>query len=410
MLSMQIGFEPHQLAAQALFDPTLHKELMLLLSKQTQDKRKLYDGCFGVRPTSNTAWHGGWDPNSRVLVSLVICIGLASNQWPKEIAREVLAKALYAIRAEIDQNRIPLTYTNVAISLAASSIYLGIHCNDEYLLKYGKNLVEEITKDRIARGGFHEFGSPTYLGLSLLSASFIENVTFEKYEIVKLIFADLVDNWDNKLLDFVGPTMRSYGPSVHTHYSLSLLALNPANLMKSYNPPYHLKDKSLKGIFDLVKPYTPENLEKKNRNTVNILGVANLSLNSPSQSVVLGAANFTPGSWHHQAVSGSIHVKGGALILRNPSMRTILDKDALKWDISGEGETGFPQWLWGTLPPPNSAFCPNRNEVELEGWNISLIDSTHLKVGSEIFFASKPVIKVRDKYIINGSEGSLTLL
>ena len=409
MAKMIIGLEPHQLAAQALTDPSLHKDLMLLLSRQTQDNGKLWDGCFGAKQTSNTAWHGGWDPNSRVLVPLVISVGLAYKQWPNEFSSEMLARVLYAIRVEIDQNRIPVTYTNVSISFAASCIYLGVHCNDEYLLKYGKNLVEEITKDRITRGGFHEFGSPTYLGLSLLAASFIENVTFERYEIVRLISTDLLDNWDSNLLDFVGTSMRSYGPSVHTHYSLSLLAVNPTKLMKSYNPPYHLADKSLKGLFDLVKPYTPENSEKININR-NISGVANLSLNSPSHSVRFGAANFTTGSWHHQAVSGSVHVKGGALMLRKSDIHTSIKNHTLQWYISGEQETGFPQWLWGTLLPPKLTLSPNRDEVELEGWNISLIDSTHLKIGSEIFLSSKPITSVGEKFVIKGFEGSLTLL
>ena len=248
--------EPHQIVAAAITDISLHPEMLLLLSKQLHDKGKPWDGCFGANPGGPTAWYHGWDPNSRVLVSLLLCIGLQYQAWPSSIRDQVSTAALYAIRSELAQNRVPDTYTNVAISLAASCIYLGNYFSDADLYAYGHTLIEKITTLRVILGGFHEFGSPTYLGLSLLSASFAEQLTGSQTQLVNQLSSDLARKWDSSINDFTGVSMRTYGPSVHTHYSLSLLALKTYIELNSYNPPNHLFDKSFEGVFNILKPFT----------------------------------------------------------------------------------------------------------------------------------------------------------
>ena len=402
--------EPHQLTAKAINDKSLLSEMLLMLSKQIRDKDKHWDGCFGAKPTSNIAWNGGWDPNSRVLVSLLLSIGLANDAWPKDAKDLIAESARYAIQSEIRLNRIPITYTNVAISLAASCFYLGRYFDDEEMFKYGRNLIEIITNDRLTRGGFHEFGSPTYLGLSLLAASFAEQINHEKIKLVDLLSSDLDYSWDSKLCDFVGPSMRSYGPSVHSHYSLSLLAINPFKTLKSYNPKNHLSDQSFKDIFTMISPFDQGRVYKNESTNTKISGVATLTLNSVLEPVRLGGANFTQGAWHHQAVSASIHSDRGALILRHPSISTKVSECTIQWQKVDTNQNGFPKWLWGSLPLPTNKDKLRIGNINTQGWNISLLDPTHIKVGSAILLSSSPVFVSGDSFNLNANEGSLTLI
>ena len=410
MITINSELEPHQLTAKAITDKSMHPELIFMLSKQIREQEKPWDGCFGAKPTSNIPWNGGWDPNSRVLVPLLLSIGLANDAWPKDIKNYITEAAKYAIKAELRQNRIPVTYTNVAISLACSSLYLGKYLNDEEMSIYGRNLIDLITNDRLTRGGFYEFGSPTYLGLSLLAASFLEKMYNEKIKLVDLLSSDLDYSWDDTLCDFVGPSMRSYGSSVYSHYSLSLLALNPIKTLKTYNPKNHLSDQSFRGVFNLINPFDRGRICKNHSTVTEITGVATLTTNSNYESVRLGGANFVSGSWHHQAVSGSVHADGGALILRHPSISTNVSNYSIQWEGLNTQESGFPKWLWGSLPLPTVVPKSSKDHINTQSWNVSIIDPTHIKVGSAILLASPPVYVSGNSVFLNANEGSLTLI
>jgi hypothetical protein len=410
MIPPTVAREPHQLVSEAITDTSLHPEILLLLSKQLHDKGKPWDGCFGANPVGPTAWRDGWDPNSRVLVSLLLCIGLQYQAWPSSIRDQVSTAALYAIRSELEQNRVPETYTNVAVSLAASCIYLGNYFSDADLYAYGQTLIEKVTALRTKLGGFHEFASPTYLGLSLLSASFAEQITENQTQLVNQLSSDLVRNWDSSINDFTGVSMRSYGPSVHTHYSLSLLALKPYLELNSYNPPNHLFDKSFEGVFNILKPFNPERVTDRNPHSTSIPGVVAITSASHSNIFHLEAATYAPNTWHHQAVSASLHVPGAALTLRHPSVSAAVEGTRLHWHRHSTLESGNPDWLWGGLQRPDTKLKPQDTPLLVEGYNLKLIDSKHIQLGQVTLEANPPLLTSGSTLTLNSEEGSLTVL
>jgi len=400
--------EPHQITALAVTDKNLHPDLMLLLSSQIRDSSKPFDGCFGANPTGETPWLDNWDPNSRVLVPLIISIGLAVDAWPEAIKTDIAQYAKYAIQAEMRQNRVPVTYTNVAISLAASCLFLGNYFQDISMHTYALNLIEKITSERISRGGFHEFNSPTYLGLSLLAASFIEQSSQRKFDLLDLLSSDLYSSWDESIIDIIGPSMRSYGASIHTHYSLSLIALAP-DLALNYNPEQHLGDRSFKEIYKIINPFDPKRVAKVRPRSMTIKGVAEITSSYLSRDLHLGAANYNPDSWHHQSTNATIHTKGGALTLRHPSIKTEINNNVISWSSNNTQESGNPHWLWGSLTRPEKSKITTGN-IKAQGYNISLLDPTHIKISSTTLLVNPPVIINGDSITLNPSEGSITIL
>jgi len=410
-MQANLPLEPHQLVAAALGDRSRHTELQKLLSTQIKDRSRPWDGCFAASPSGNIPWQDGWDPNSRALVSLLLCIGLAHDRWPENIRAKALEAALYAAKAEVAQNRLPYTYTNVAVSLAATCSYLGSHFGEADLGEYSLDLIDRITLDRVQRDGFSEFSSPTYLGLSLLGASFMEQFTGNNLTLVDQLSSDLADCWSPDIFDFVGTSMRSYGPSVHTHFSLSMLALGSHASEAMYNAPSHTGDSFFRTAFDLIKPFNPARGYVRSDAGKTISGVASLTRSRIASSAHLEAVTFEAGMWHHQATSVSVHTKGGALVLRHPSIEASVRGGSVEWHRrSSAQEDGNPLWLWGALNRPVKQPHQFDQAISTQGWNISLLDSTHIQVGMSTFKVAPPLDTSKPTLDLNAEEGSLTVI
>ena len=401
--------EPHQLVAAAIGNSELHPELLRLISKQTKAKGKPWDGCFGANPCGCIAWECGWDPNSRVLVSLLLCIGLAHNCWPKVDREYILNAALYATKAEIRKRRLPYTYTNVAISLAAISLYLGTRLGDSELVDFGSTLLNTVTEDRVQRNGFSEFGSPTYLGLSLLSSSFIEQFTGEKHSIVDLLSQDLYMNWSPDIQDFIGTSMRTYGPSIHTHYSLSALALGKYAEPEKVQPWFHREDQSFQRAFELIKPFDISRTRSINSFKNNITDLAKFTRTKNLNNCYIEAVTYEVGTWHHQATSASIHTKNGALILRHPQIETTFQNETLYWRQNGSLEDGKPAWLWGDLKKPMKQHLYNET-ISTQSWNLSILDYSHIEVGGKVFLVTPKMDTSNPNLLLSAREGFIKLI
>ena len=400
--------EPHQIVAAALDDRELYTKLQDLILSQNKEVGKPWDGCFGASPIGGIAWQNGWDPNSRVLVSVLLCIGLAHDRWPEEIRKTAKAAALYAIRAEIAQNRLPHTYTNVSISMAAACFYLAVHLFDTDLGNYSLNLIEEITSDRAQRGGFFEFGSPTYLGLSLLSASFLEQLMGRYLTLVDQLTSDIANCWSTDIQDLVGTSMRTYGPSIYTHFSLSMLALGPHIGKELDEPLLHVEDTTFRTAFELVKPFDPARVTVSRKTTNTISQVATITRNKAGKPFHLEVSNFTEGVWHHQATSASVHTKGGALILRHPSIEAKVINDSIEWSPKTIQEDGNPLWLWGGLSRPDMGTRCTNPLIITEGWNVKRLDKSHIQVGGITFMITSPFSLDESALRLQSTEGSLT--
>ena len=157
--------------------------------------------------------------------------------------------------------------------------------------------------------GNSEFGSPTYLGLSLLASCFIEQFTEVKHSIVDLLSQDLYMNWSHDIQEFIGTSMRTYGPSIHTHYSLSALALGKYAEPEKVQPRFHREDQSFQRAFELIKPFDISRTHSVNSFKNNITNVSKFTRKDNLTDCYMEAATYEVGTWHHQANSASIHTK-----------------------------------------------------------------------------------------------------
>jgi hypothetical protein len=404
------SLEPHQIAALAISDKDYIPDLMAIIRNQSITKLEPWDGCYAATPTGPTPWYDGWDPNSRVLVSLLICIGIKHGVWDTFEKDSLLKSANYAIQSEIRQNRIPVTYTNVAISMAVCCIYLGGISQDDFMYTYGETMLQAVTEDRLKRGGFCEFNSPTYLGVSILATNFLNQIYGKDFALDELLYNDLESIWVSEIRDFVGPSSRSYGPSVNSHFSLSLLAIGDAEIVNEYSPPGHREDSVFQAVFDLVKPSTIKKNPKHTLESVHINSIASISQYKSDAKLYLGAGTYDKNSWHHQSTSITIHGLNTAMTLAHPFIKPQISKDKVEWDWVKTNDTGNPAWLWGSILNQNINNTHKPENIAMKSWNIKVIDNNHIKIGSNELKVYPSITKTATGPALKPGAGYIELL
>jgi hypothetical protein len=190
-----------------------------------------------------------------------------------------------------------------------------------------------------------------------------------------------------------------------------MLALGSHASEEMYNAPLHTGDSFFRTAFDLIKPFNLARGYVRSEAGKTICGVASLTSSRIASSTHLEAATFEAGMWHHQATSVSVHTKGGALVLRHPSIEASVRGSSVEWNRrSSAEEDGNPLWLWGTLNRPVKQPHQFDQAISTQGWNISLLDSTHIKVGGSTFKVVPPLDLSKPSLALNAEEGSLTLI
>jgi hypothetical protein len=275
---------------------------------------------------------------------------------------------------------------------------------------YGETMLQAVTNDRLTRGGFCEFNSPTYLGVSILATNFLNQIYEKDFALHELLYNDLESIWVSEIKDFVGPSSRSYGPSVNSHFSLSLLAMGDTSIVNAYSPPEHREDSVFQAAFNLVKPCTVKKTKKQTQDLVKINSIASISQYKSEGKLYFGACAYGKNSWHHQSTSITIHGLNTAMTLAHPFIKPQISKDKVEWDWVKTNDTGNPAWLWGSFLNQNMKYTHKPENIAMNRWNIKVIDNNHIKIGSNELKVYPSITKTTTGVALKPGAGFIELL
>ena len=406
MLNSQ-ELEPHQMAALIFEESAAGREKILefLFSNQVYDKNKPWDGCYGVAKKILTPWMDSFDPNSRVLVSVLLAKAYLDGLIPLHYLFETRRAIEHALEVELSERRINTAYTNIAISYAvllylAAEIFKKISYKD-----ISDEIFHQILSTYKEMAAFFEFNSTTYLGLSYLIISFLNN---ENYPIVQELKFEL-ENSLNHLYgsdDVFIPLATIRGYDLYPNYGVQIGAmLTGQKGLEDANR--HKGDLS---FMNLAKNYSfiPH--------SVNIPRIGNQFFDYEvikQDNFIYSAINFKAADiWHHQTFNLVLASDKGGLALRTPYYNFQLCSDKILVKEHLLRQTGLPSWLWGGYKDEKLFSYNNEyeNKVELVLDGKYIIDENSITLNTKSFIFPNVIEKIKGKLFVIIKDGEEILI
>jgi len=385
-----VAREPHQLLADALVQDldadSLSETVRLVTGDQAREVGMPWDGCFGARPTGEIAWRDGWDPNSRALVSLVLAIAVVAERLTPDDEDRALDAAHYAVAAEEFSGRLPVTYTNVVACHGASLLTVGHLTSDAAMKAKGLSWLADLVSDHKARGGFCEFNSPTYGGVTLLALGLASQVEASLVDTFHDVRRCIESRWDRDAGEFQGPYVRSYGARVCDYVAITaaLVGAPPPMLTARHAGDWGMA--ALGEVAGIVPGHTlnPDGGGQRSHDVITVQGMGQMSCHRKGHVAWAGASGLGT-SWHPQTMSATVHSSGGGIGLVDPMTDVIAQQSGLELLEGAAGATAFPGWLWGGLQrPPDPPVAVPRDLTWNASGDVEIIGSGELRVGDVV--------------------------
>ncbi len=385
-----IAREPHQRLADALVQDNGARLLSETVRRVTGDQIRAvgmpWDGCFGARPTGEIAWRDGWDPNSRALVSLVLALAVVSERLTPDDVDRALAAAHYAVVAEESTGRLPVTYTNVVACHGASLLTVGHLTSDAAMKEKGLSWLADLVSDHKARGGFCEFNSPTYGGVTLLALGLASQVEASLWDTFHDVRQCIESRWSSDAGEFHGPYVRSYGARVSDYVAITAAMVGAQPPMLTAR---HAGDWGMAALGEVAGIVPGDSREadcggQTLHDVITVRGVGTMSFHRKGHIAWAGAAGLGT-SWHPQTMSATVHSSGGGIGLVDPMTDVIAQPSGLELHDGTAGASACPAWLWGGLQRPlDPRVAVPRDLTWMSSGDVEMIGSGELRVGDVV--------------------------
>lgn len=165
-----------------------------------------------------------YDPNWRAFMGCALALVALDHErdLPADVLEGIAAATAAAAAADPD-DRVPATWTNVAVLRAWLDLHVGARDGDQRLLDRGRALVDAVVADTAARGSVAERVSPTYSGITLLGLSLwaerapVPWLEGHGHRLRDLVWTDLLHAWHPRLRVLAPPLSRAYAMDPREH-------------------------------------------------------------------------------------------------------------------------------------------------------------------------------------------------
>ncbi len=171
-------------------------------------------------PVDAVIWKD-YDPNWRQFIGTILLLlkRLEGDHALVKLLPRMDSALVRCIVGE-PQNRVPPTYTNIALMRAWLEVEYGDLVGDG-IREAGLRYASEIKKVYSTHGAFPEYNAPTYYGINFFALGLWENfsddLAFMGGEISALLWADIARYYHAGMKNLCGPWSRSYGMDMQAY-------------------------------------------------------------------------------------------------------------------------------------------------------------------------------------------------